>query len=148
MITWRTGGSRRSADYNWDKSLGRTGFINGRRTIEEPNAFSDISHRMFSLGCRALIGFEQYACSHDDLMELVMSCERDNFIVVFWGQHRGGIFYVEKSVRLKPLDRMTPYENWVYSSIPSDCGVSPSGKAPDFESGIAGSNPSAPAKAP
>ena len=148
MITWRPGGARRSADYDWDASLGRTGFINGRRTIEEPNAFSIISREMFDLGCKALVGFEEYAYDHDSLMELVMSQNRSNFIVVFWGQNLGGFFYIEKSVRLKPLDRMTPHENWVYLSVPSDDGVSPSGKAPDFESGIAGSNPSTPAEAP
>lgn len=148
MITWRTGGARRSSDHNWDRSRGRTGFIDGRRIIEEPNDFSIISHKMFDLGCKALIGFEEYAYDHDSLMEMVMSHDRENFIVVFWGMHRGGIFYIDKSVRLKPRDRMTPNENWVYLSVPSDDGVSPSGKAPDFESGIAGSNPSTPAKAP
>ena len=148
MITWRPGGARRSADYDWDASLGRTGFINGRRTIEEPNHFSMISREMFLLGHKALVGFEQYASTHDELMDLVLSENQKNFIVVFWGQNRGGFFFIERSVRLKPLSRMTPYENWVYSSNPASNGVSPSGKAPDFDSGIAGSNPSTPAEAP
>jgi hypothetical protein len=115
VITWRPGGLKRSAEFmTWNAALGRTGFVNGRRVIEEPNHFSTIAREMFEKGFFSLFHGSSYANDLDTLMEQVWVTPDETFRV-FWGYERGGAFIIVRTVGLRRQSRMTWHESWIES---------------------------------
>ena len=83
-ITWRVGGLRAaSVGSAWNPAEGWTGFVDGRRWIEEPNRFSVLGRKLFALNCQAYVDGEDHPClSYESMMDAII-CAGDTRPKVF-----------------------------------------------------------------
>lgn len=86
-ITWRVGGSRSSSSFSsWKPEEGLTGFINGRRWIEEPNRFSVFGRKLFDLNCKSYVDGEDHPCvDYESMMDgIIRAGETRTKVFVTW----------------------------------------------------------------
>ena len=115
-VTWVRGGARRSADRDWDVSLGWTGFVDGRRCIEEPNPLSSVSRKLFSEGYVCSVDMEDsYFTDHVSMIDAVLrAITHIDPVHVRW--FKGGNESQDFWCLLRPVGRMTPHETWIIES--------------------------------
>jgi hypothetical protein len=135
IVTWRIGGLRSSSQSErWIPEDGRTGFINGTRTIEEPNPLSIAIRSQLSMGAKASVDFtvsnllntpdeiiEQILATHflqNDSHAPIMLC----FIPYVWHSSLIVDTIEDSDIALLPhmwvlpKGRMTSRESWIVSS--------------------------------
>lgn len=119
-VTWVRGGARRSSDLDWDGSLGWTGFVDGRRCIEEPNPLSVASRKLFNDGYVCSVDMEDsYFTDHVSMIDAVLRAAIHLKVVhVQW--FKGGVETQGFWCILRPVGRMTPHETWITESNFSD----------------------------
>ena len=119
-VTWRIGGARRSGDLQWNSAMGWTGFINGRRSIEEPNPLSVVSRKLFDDGYVCSVDMEDsYFTDHVSMIDAVLRAAIHLKVVhVRW--FKGGVETQDFWCLLRPVGRMTPYDTWIIESNFSD----------------------------
>jgi len=116
-ITWRIGGLRSaSSSFLWKPEEGMTGFVNGRRWIEEPNPLSVLSRNLFARGYSASVsiypvGPHKSCCfdhsDHLSLMECVhIHSQWDDNILVTWFKEDSP----DNWIIIEPKTRMTARE--------------------------------------
>ena len=136
IVTWRIGGTRAASQSSaWVPEDGRTGFVKGTRTIEEPNPLSIAVRAQLSKGSSAFIGSKlpaELLNSPDELIEQVLATyfaqsDKDapilvRFVPAVW--HSSAIIdAIDESdmallphLWILPKGRMTPRESWIVSS--------------------------------
>jgi hypothetical protein len=119
-VTWVRGGARRSSDLDWDGSLGWTGFVDGRRCIEEPNPLSVASRKLFNDGYVCSVDMEDsYFTDHVSMIDAVLRAAiHIDPVLVRW--FRSGVEVQDFWCLLRPVGRMTPHETWITESNFSD----------------------------
>lgn len=136
IVTWRIGGTRSSAQFStWVPADGRTGFVKGTRTIEEPNPLSIAIRAQLSKGSKAFLGHKistNLLDKSDEIIEQILATyfaqsDKDapilvRFVPAIWHSSEIVDTLEESDMTLLPhlwilpKGRMTLRESWIISS--------------------------------
>ena len=112
-VWWRQGGIRRTCG-PWNPADGKTGFYQGRRIIEEPNALSVALRGVIQNGGCISVSGKMYSCYEDVIDAIVQERPRSEEVAVL--VYPNGLEDKFFGMILRPEGRMTPLESWVVSS--------------------------------
>lgn len=108
-IVWRVGGLRSaSVGSAWKPEEGWTGFVDGRRWIEEPNRFSILGRKLFALECQAHVDGEDHPCvDYESMMDAIIHAGETRpkvFVTWFLGSMPVAWALIDPHVRITPRE--------------------------------------------